>query len=304
MHPSEKRPPAQGKAIASLVLAFLLTVTFVQCREIVAVEAEGARSNRVITQALPLTPRGAPPPAVLNYLSLNHQDIHSAAPSKIVVPPKHRAAAILPVVDQDDIRVNQRMLADQVLRALPSFCRDHLQNFYVLYEKNPKNRGLGGESTIIITGNVPDKEFMALLTHECGHVTDLGGIRGNPDSGETAFRDGNTPIYADDPSIRFYQISWLSATQRRKNAKDTDFVSGYAASDAFEDFAEAFAYYALQQKEFKRLAAKNPVLRAKYNFMEQVVFAETGPIANGSHIRGKRVPWDVTKLPYTWHAKR
>ena len=157
---------------------------------------------------------------------------------------------------------------------------------------------------MIVTGNVPDKEFMALIIHECGHVTDLGGLHGTDVSRPTMFADGSTPIYGDDPSAAFYEISWLSPVMMQPNMTDEDFVSGYAKSDPFEDFAESFAYYVLQQKEFARLAKQNPILRAKYDFMAKVVFVGSPQIAEGTSKRGTRAPWDVTKLPYVWHAKR
>lgn len=231
--------------------------------------------------------------------------LHEAAKTvKVVVPPKHRAATLLPAVDQEDIKPAHGALADKVLRALPSHCRNNLENFYVIYDPKNTSRGLGGENTIIVTGNVSDKEFMALVTHECGHVTDLGGLRGNAFGGRTAFHDGPTAIYGDDPSVRFYEISWVTPETMQRNSKDSDFVSGYAKSDPFEDFAESFAYYALQEKEFARLATMNPIMKAKYEFMRDIVFAETGPIADGKHVRGKKLPWDVTKLESVWHAKK
>jgi hypothetical protein len=232
--------------------------------------------------------------------SENTAVMHAAAAVK---KGTHAAAGLLPVVSQKDINERQQVLADKVLRALPASCRNSLQSFYVNYDLHPSNRGLGGESVIIVTGNVSDREFMALIVHECGHVADLGGIRGTVASGRSSFLDGNTPIYLDDPSVQFYQISWITSKVNQPGMNDKDFVSGYAMSDPFEDFAETFAYYALQQKEFAKLAQKNPVLKAKYDFMQQVVFSDGDRIAIGKHVRGKSVPWDVTKLPYVWIAK-
>ncbi len=222
----------------------------------------------------------------------------------VVVKPRHAASTLLPVTNQDDIKPNHRILADQVLRALPGFCRQNLKNFYVNYAKNASNRGLGGEDTIIIIGNVPDNEFRALLTHECGHVADIGGLRGSPEAGQSGFFDGNTPIYQNDPSLAFYQISWINGSINQPGSKDADFVSGYAESDPFEDFAESFAFYALHKKEFQRLAKSNAILKAKYDFMDRVIFTGNPEIASSTFKRGSRVPWDVTKLPYVWHAKR
>jgi hypothetical protein len=173
----------------------------------------------------------------------------------------------------------------------------------VLYNDAPENRGLGGANTIIITGNVSDAEFVALLVHECGHVVDLGGLTGSSDSGTSSFFDGTIPMYLSDASVGFYSISWTTARTKKKGMRDADFVSGYAAtSDVFEDFSETFAFYALQNKEFARLAKTNAVLRAKYLFMRDHVFNDVPPLSLGSFVRGKKVPWDVTKLPYTWYG--
>ncbi len=228
-----------------------------------------------------------------------------AATVKTVVVKAHQSATtLLPVVNQQDIKPAQQLLADQVLRALPSFCRANLKSFYVNYDKKAANRGLGGENTIIVVGNVPDNEFRALITHECGHVADLGGLRGSPDSGQSGFYDGNTPIFQNDPSVAYYQISWITTGISQPGTKESDFVSGYASSDPFEDFAESFAFYALHKKEFQRLAQGNPVIKAKYDFMDRLVFTGNPEIASSNFKRGSRVPWDVTKLPYVWHAKK
>jgi hypothetical protein len=227
--------------------------------------------------------------------------VHEAANQKKVVPKRHSSAnGLLPVVDQQDITEAQRIIADNTLRSLPSQCRDNLRTFYVNYEPNPRHRGLGGADTIIIAGLVPDNEFRALLIHECGHVVDLGGFRGTASAGLTEFFDGNEPIYANDPSIAFYRISWDSANQRKLTASKADFVSGYAMSDPFEDFAESFAYYILQKQQFAKLAKKNKALAAKYAWFEKNISTEIEMVAMGKHVRGAKEPWDVTKLPYTW----
>ena len=226
--------------------------------------------------------------------------VNSAVKKKVSVKPA--AKPLLEVVDQSDILPKHRQIADRVLRALPGKCRDSLQSFYVTYDKSG-SRGLGGESVIILSGNVPDAEFAALLVHECGHVVDIGGIRGSLDSGRTGFYDGNTPIFGNDLILAFYQISWITPSIIHPGSTEKDFVSGYAMSDPFEDFAETFAYFALQQKEFKRIAEKNPALKAKYDFMANYVFNAGYSVAVGKHVRGKSAPWDVTKLPYVWIAK-
>ncbi len=236
--------------------------------------------------------------------STQQAGLHEAADQtgKKVAPKRHSSASgLLPVVDQPDIDEEHRLLADNTLRSLPAQCRDNLRTFYVNYELNPRNRGLGGADTIIITGQVPDVEFRALLIHECGHVTDLGGFRGTPSAGMTEFFDGNEPIYANDPSVAYYRISWNSATERKPKTSKADFVSGYAMSDPFEDFAESYAFYVLQKKEFARLAKGNKAIAAKYAWFEKNLSpAIPKTLASGKFTRGKKEPWDVTKLPYTW----
>ncbi len=226
-------------------------------------------------------------------------DLHAAA--TVAVKKKvHAAGGLLAVVNHEDITQRHQVIADNTLRSLPPQCRDNLRTFYVNYDVNPKNRGLGGADTIIIVGNVPDAEFRALLVHECGHVADLGGFRGTPSSGTTEFMDGNEPIYGNDPSVAFYRISWDNASTRKQGASKADFVSGYAMSDPFEDFAESFAYYVLQKKDFARLAKKNKAIAAKYAWFEKHLSGVMTTVAMGKNVRGAKEPWDVTKLPYTW----
>ncbi|MEQ1849282.1 MAG: hypothetical protein ABL890_01690 [Candidatus Peribacteraceae bacterium] len=284
-----------------MVVALFLSATIVPqgITDATAHEAPQSESLRLVR----LGQRLQNPPRTVRFTSATTTPTYSAVPT---VQPKVVAtndSDLLPVVRQKDIKPEHQKLADKVLRALPSGCRDNLKNFYVNYELNPKNRGLGGASTIIVTGNVPDAEFAALITHECGHVIDLGALRGTKESGMSAFVDGSTPMYNNDPSVQYYSISWTNAHTKKTSVKEADFVSGYGASDIFECFAEAFAFFALQNKEFQRLAKTNPALKAKYEFMRDVVFKNTPPLSEGSYVRELRTPWDVTLLPYQLHAK-
>lgn len=221
-------------------------------------------------------------------------DINHAAPKR--VKPKVKKPAYLPVVSQKDILVKHQQLADSVLKSVHAGCKDSLKNFYVRYD-NPDQRGLGGGTTIILSGNVPDDEFRALLVHECGHLIDLTALKGTRASGLTSFRDGNEIMYMDDPSVSFYAISWIDSKTTNQSAKDADFVSGYAMWDAFEDFSETYAYYMLQRDAFLERAQKNPALWMKYQWMETHVPSQ--PIAIGT-MWERDLPWDITKLPYLW----
>ncbi|MDD5750966.1 MAG: hypothetical protein PHS73_00410 [Candidatus Peribacteraceae bacterium] len=211
------------------------------------------------------------------------------------------AIAVFPaVIDQPDIQLKHKIIATEVFNLLPVSCQGSLKHFYVRYEK-PERRGLAGKSTVIIDGTLPDEEFRAVLVHEMlGHVFDLGCMTGSAQAGASTFRDGADPVYNDDPSFAFYRISWTDAKTKRSDAVSADFVSGYAASDPFEDMAESVAYYMLQNAAFRSRARENAVLAVKLKWLE-TFFPVNQPVALGQTTGAGSVPWDVTKLPYTWN---
>lgn len=193
------------------------------------------------------------------------------------------------------------MLLNATLHALPRQCQQHLKNLYVRYDQ-PEQRGLAGKETIILNGNVRDEELRALFLHEFGHITDLGCLTGTRKGRPSAFHDGIEPIVQDDPSTSFYRISWVQETTQRPGTSLGDFVSGYAAKDAFEDFAETFAYFILQPEAFRIRAMTHAALQKKWLWMEKYVLSKHLSLASGQPWNGL-LPWDVTKIPYTWHDK-
>jgi len=206
----------------------------------------------------------------------------------------------LPVVDQPDIEEHHKIIADEVLRLLPAGCTSQLKNFYVRYDK-PERRGLAGKSTIILDGTLPDEEFRAVLIHEAlGHVFDLGCLTGSPLAGSSIFKDGNEPIFRDDPSLSFYRISWYDSQTQRDDAKPDDFVSGYAASDPFEDLAESTIYYILQNEAFTQRAMTNATLAEKLKWLQAFLPVNPTSVATPGEGWDGSVPWDATKLAYSW----
>lgn len=206
------------------------------------------------------------------------------------------------IMADTSIHEEHRKIAVEVLSLLPAPCRARVQNFYVRYD-HPKDRGLAGKDTVILTGNVPANEFRALLVHEAlGHVVDLGCLVGTADGGESGFRDGQERIFRNDPSALFYAISWKNSKERKEGSKDADFVSGYArGTDAFEDMAESVTFYFFHREEFRRMAKVNPVLGAKFAWIEAYVFPGTTDHASSTYAWNARsIPWDSTILPYRW----
>lgn len=230
------------------------------------------------------------------YSILTQQTRRQAAPKK-------RSAQFLPAIAAAEATDLHKSIANEVLMHLPEKCRETLQNFYVRYKKQ-KHRGLAGKHVMILDGTVPDKEFLALFVHETGHNFDLGCLKGKSTAKKSSFSDGDEAIYNDDPSVNFYNISWLTSTVQRSTARPEDFVSGYAAYAVFEDFAESFAYFYLHNDEFLKRAKNNTALARKYIWMRDVVFDGNIPrSASGNAPFTGRVPWDITKLDFKWHPE-
>jgi hypothetical protein len=75
-----------------------------------------------------------------------------------------------------------------------------------------------------------------------------------------------------DPSEIFYRISWLEKSTKKSSEMMSSFVSGYAATNQYEDFAESLTFYIFHNDEFLDRALKNDSLRNKYLFISNFVF--------------------------------
>lgn len=191
-----------------------------------------------------------------------------------------------------------KALVYRTLKSLPPEPVSHLKHL-TLYFSNSGRRGLGGGNTIILRcQNVTDEELVGVLVHEVGHIMDTGVMEGNK-AKRSGFMDGQKVVYEDDPSVAFYRLSWIDEDTRTLNSTAEDFVSGYAMSDPFEDFAETYAYYILHGNEFRVLAQHNEVLQKKYEFLKTTVF-EGKEYDNGDEkdIDIETRHFDVTVLPY------
>jgi hypothetical protein len=191
-----------------------------------------------------------------------------------------------------------KSLVYRTLKSLPSKSVSELKNL-TLYFADDGRRGLGGSNTVILRcSSVTDEELVSVLVHEMGHVTDTGAINGSAAGGISSFYDGSNPVYGDDPSLEFYTLDFKDDKTLKRTATEWDFVSGYAMTDPFEDFAESYAYYVLHGNEFRSLAETNSVLQKKYEFLKNKVF-NGKEYFNGSAKADASVRhYDVTVLPY------
>lgn len=188
---------------------------------------------------------------------------------------------------------------EQALEKLPD---NHIANLKSLEVRNESHvsRGMANSQKIIInTGTIEtDNELLAILIHEMAHVVDLGVLKGGKGI-RTSFYDGRVPVLADDPSYKFYNISWQNAKTRKGESMIKDFVTGYAMSNAFEDFAEHYLFYRLHGEKFRSLAENSEALRQKYDFFKIYIFRgdefqrdkESKSLTAGSI-------WDATLIDY------
>jgi len=129
-----------------------------------------------------------------------------------------------------------------------------------------------------------DEEFLSVLIHEFAHYHDI-------------YTFSRSPFW--DTSQGFYDISWQSVTTINAGLDIQDFVSGYAMTNQYEDFAETYTYYIFHNEDFLKKALDSEVLAKKYVFMKDVVFQNDmflqEDFSPGNEV--KDYYWDITKLP-------
>lgn len=104
---------------------------------------------------------------------------------------------------------------------------------------------------------VRDGEFIKLFVHELGHYIDIYVL---------------VNIAGEDVSHYFYEVSWENSTVKKSGEGISSFVSGYALTNQYEDFAESFTFYIFHNEDFAERALKNESLRKKYLFFSKYAF--------------------------------
>lgn len=128
-----------------------------------------------------------------------------------------------------------------------------------------------------------DNEILSVFIHEFWHYYDIYGLP------RTRF---------GDISDRFYKISWESIDVLQAWQWVEDFVSGYAMTNQYEDFAESYTYYLLHNAAFREKSLHNPVLSQKYAFFEQYSFPQKEFYKRNFSTDTRILPyyWDITKI--------
>lgn len=139
-----------------------------------------------------------------------------------------------------------------------------------------------GNKLILATSVPSDSERLKVFVHELGHIIDIFYLKKG---------------LLSDPSDDFYTISWESFNTKKKGQKIANFVSGYALSNKYEDFAESFTFYVFHNEDFALRAKTDPILARKYDFFRSRVFQDDVFVGTsfGTELL-KEYHWDITKV--------
>ncbi len=131
--------------------------------------------------------------------------------------------------------------------------------------------------------NMWETETMTVFVHELWHYIDL-----------YFFSKKNLT----DQSVKFYDISWNWIKNIKHGQQNNDFVSGYAMTNRYEDFAESFTYYVLHNKDFLEKTEKSTILKEKYKFFKENLFTKKEFIETNFSTSEivKNYYWDITKI--------
>lgn len=134
--------------------------------------------------------------------------------------------------------------------------------------------------------DMQDFECSSVWIHELGHFIDLYFLK------KSVFTD---------VSNYFYNISWSSVKIINSWQDITDFVSGYAMTNKYEDFAESFTYFVLHNDDFKQKSEKSKYLKAKYDFFSNYLFLNKEFIWTDFSTGNKILPYyrDITKISFS-----
>ena len=192
---------------------------------------------------------------------------------------------IISTSQENEQTLSRERVISQLLKSIPfsPFVQQPLSIYIDHTLIEPRGR-MKWKKITLSSWVVKESEFIKLFIHEFGHVVDIYFLTPN-----------NQWL---DVSENFYRISWQNSTLKKAWQKQTYFVSGYAATNQYEDFAESFTFYIFHNRTFEERALRDEIMRQKYLFFRQNVFPH-GSFVDTDFSLGK-VPsyfWDTTKLP-------
>ncbi len=161
-----------------------------------------------------------------------------------------------------------------------------IQHLWIhMYEQADNVRWNMRHATLRFFGvhNMSVWEFLSVGIHEFAHYFDIYILE------KSLFQD---------VSRYFYDISWESTKVIVSGQKSTDFVSGYAMTNKYEDFAETYTYFVLHNDDFFLKAQQSEILQKKYDFFGKFIFKKHTFQNTDFSIdnRVKSYYWDITKI--------
>lgn len=186
----------------------------------------------------------------------------------------------------DQKSLENKLRATQILLNSEIFSRHKIDVTLELYEKKSSVRGTFQHKKIQIfwVKYLSDEEYFAVLIHELGHYLDV-----NYFEKKVLF----------DLSNRFYDYSWDSSKVIKSWVSGKGFVSGYAMTNKYEDFAETFTYFVMYNQDFLTKSQDSDILAQKYNFFSEYVFPDNSFVGTSFwKEKAQMYYWDITKIDY------
>jgi len=156
------------------------------------------------------------------------------------------------------------------------------------YEQRVDVRGKMKDKTIKFFGpnEMEEDELFGIFIHELSHYIDLYHLE---------------RIDGADISNAYYDISWYSTIVMNPWLDQSDFVSGYAMTNKYEDFAESLTYYVFHNDDFVIKMQDSDILEQKYNFIKNVIFADQSFVNTDFSIWNNVKPYyrDITKIDFS-----
>lgn len=209
---------------------------------------------------------------------------------------------VVGVYPSEDVLYRLKYCESRVFDAyqtIPKAQREQLRAIKFLWYSDSA-RGLGGNGSIYLKCNdMTDDVLTSVFVHEMGHIVDTGLYEGKAAAGLSVYNDSRAAVFKNDPSINFYSISWKDTSHVVSGSTAFDFVTQYARSNPFEDFAESYNFYLLHGSQFKFMAKTNARLARKYTYLRDNVFSGKEYINNNIKLNAKKRSYDATVLPFS-----
>jgi len=147
----------------------------------------------------------------------------------------------------------KNILVKKIFNEKLSFLKIHL-----IKEKVDRRWKMKDKNIILFAAHeYNNDEALAVFIHEFWHYIDLYFLE--------------KKIFLD-VSDKFYEISWESTKIKKQDQMVNDFVSWYAMTNKYEDFAESFTYYIIHNRDFLEKSKKSNIIKTKYDFFSNYIF--------------------------------